>query len=111
VLAELDRAGREPPSLKELATAHGARTGDVLRFLDRAGKIVQVEPERYYSAQYLNEILADMARGMADGQPRSPSDLRVLLGSSRKFLIPLLEYCDRRGLTERAGDGRVWKGP
>jgi hypothetical protein len=36
-----------------------------------------------------------------------PSQLRDVLGFSRKYLIPFLEYCDRAGVTERRGDGRA----
>ena len=40
---------------------------------------------------------------------RNPSQLREALGLSRKYLIPLLEYCDRVGHTTRSGAGRVWR--
>ena len=40
----------------------------------------------------------------------TPSELKDVLGVSRKFLIPLLEFCDKTGVTERSGDGRVVKG-
>jgi len=37
------------------------------------------------------------------------SDIRDLLGSSRKIVIPLMEYLDRAGITLRKGDFRVIK--
>jgi hypothetical protein len=40
----------------------------------------------------------------------SPAELRDVLGVSRKYLIPFLEYCDRRQITERRADGRVLGG-
>jgi hypothetical protein len=46
---------------------------------------------------------------MPDGAERTPSELRDLLGISRKFLIPFLEYCDAAGYTMRSGAGRVWR--
>jgi selenocysteine-specific elongation SelB-like protein len=33
--------------------------------------------------------------------------LRDRFGLTRKYLIPLLEWADRRGITERRGDARV----
>ena len=36
---------------------------------------------------------------------------RDLIGSSRKYTIPLLEYFDRVGLTIRIGDMRKLKAP
>src|SRR5437773_835866 len=39
--------------------------------------------------------------------PATPAVLRDRLGLTRKYLIPLLEWADRRGVTRRAGDARV----
>jgi hypothetical protein len=47
---------------------------------------------------------------MAVGREYSPAELRELLGLSRKFLIPFLEYCDRVGYTVRGVTGRLWRG-
>jgi selenocysteine-specific elongation factor len=35
------------------------------------------------------------------------ADARELLGSSRKFVVPLLERFDREGFTRRRGDVRI----
>jgi selenocysteine-specific elongation factor len=34
-------------------------------------------------------------------------DARDVLGTSRKYVVPLLEYFDSRGLTKRDGDIRT----
>src|SRR5204862_36994 len=36
----------------------------------------------------------------------APAALRDRLGISRKFMIPLLEWADAKGITERVGDAR-----
>ncbi|MET0692120.1 MAG: SelB C-terminal domain-containing protein, partial [Candidatus Binatia bacterium] len=41
----------------------------------------------------------------------SAASFRDLIGSSRKYTIPLLEYFDRNGLTIRVGDIRRLKSP
>jgi selenocysteine-specific elongation factor len=52
--------------------------------------------------------MADALRaGMKPGQEYGPAELRAFVGVSRKYLIPLLEYFDRMGVTERRGQGRV----
>jgi hypothetical protein len=43
---------------------------------------------------------------MAAGVEYGPAELRELLGFSRKFLIPFLEFCDRSGHTMRDGAGK-----
>lgn len=110
VLARLIEAGAEPPTREELAVQFGAGTGDVLRFLERQGDVVQVESNRYYAAAPLKSIVDRLRDLMADGKELSPAEVRDGLGLSRKYLIPFLEYCDRVGYTIRRANGRVWKG-
>ncbi|MNT45038.1 Selenocysteine-specific elongation factor [compost metagenome] len=39
--------------------------------------------------------------------PFTTSEARELLGTSRKYVIPFLEYLDGQGVTRRVGDTRV----
>jgi len=103
----LHQSGREPPSVSELAATYGSEVGAILRFLERRGQIVQVEPDRYYAASALAAVVSDLRRGTETGRPYGPSELREVLGVSRKYLIPLLEYCDRQAVTVRRESGRI----
>ena len=82
--------------------------GPLLRFLERQGRIVHVEQDRFYDARELEGLVDRLRASMADHAERSPAELRDALGVSRKFLIPFLEYCDRAGYTIRNASGRVW---
>lgn len=100
-------SGREPPSVGELVRSRGARVPDVLRFLHKAGRLTQVEADRYYDSLVVEELIRKLRGQMKDGRVYSPGELREVLGFSRKYLIPFLEYCDRLGVTERRFEGRV----
>ena len=110
IMARLDAAGAEPPSIDELSGELGNDLAAVLRYLDRRGDIVQVEQGRYYASRNLKDLIDRLRVTMSGGGELGPSELRERLGLSRKFLIPLLEYCDRVGLTNRSAGGRVWHG-
>ena len=110
VLARLVSAGAEPPTSGEVETEVGAAVAGVLRYLERRGDITQVEPNRYYATSELQRLLDRVRAAMAGGVVLGPSELRDSLGLSRKFLIPILEYCDRAGYTNRYATGRVWSG-
>jgi selenocysteine-specific elongation factor len=108
-MAALAAAGAEPPTIEELSVQLGAQAEEVLslaRWHARAGSLVPVEPNRYYTSAAVEGLKARMSVGMADGREYTPADLRDLLGLTRKFLIPFLEYCDREGYTIRTGLGR-----
>jgi len=106
----LRTAGAEPPSLGELSAAHGPSVVPIVRMLEREGTVVSVESDRYYDAGALTTLVDRLRNGMLAGREYTPSELRDVIGLSRKYLIPFLEYCDRRGITERRSTGRVLHG-
>jgi len=103
-------AGAEPPSLVELSSTHGPSVVPIMRMLEREGTVVQVESDRYYDAGALAALVDRLRNGMVAGREYTPSELRDVIGLSRKYLIPFLEYCDRRDITERRSAGRVLHG-
>ncbi|NUQ11787.1 MAG: SelB C-terminal domain-containing protein [Gemmatimonadaceae bacterium] len=109
LLSELERSGAEPPAIEELGQRHGRDPVPVLRLLEREGKVIAVEPGRFYAAKAVDGLLDRLRGGMTPGREYSPSELREVLGVSRKYLIPFLEYCDRTRHTERRATGRVWR--
>jgi selenocysteine-specific elongation factor len=109
MLAVLAAAGHEPPSVTELEARFGGQAQALLRHLARSQRVVQVEDNRYYVPEAVRELLARLERAMAGKGELAPTELRESLGFSRKFLIPFLEYCDKRGYTSRQGNGRVWR--
>lgn len=98
---------REPPSVAELVSRYGSSVPALLRFLERQGRIVQVETDRYYDRSTLDAMVARLRAKLVPGQVYVPAQLRDVLGFSRKYLIPFLEFCDRNGITERRGEGRI----
>jgi len=108
LLDRLESAGGEPPSVSELrAERKGSDPVPLLRILEREQLVVPVEPDRYYAAGTLRDMVERLRSAMVPDREYGPAELRELLGSSRKYLIPFLEYCDRLRITERRADGRV----
>ena len=98
---------QEPPSVSELVLRYGSSVPALLRFMERQGRIVQVETDRYYDRSALDAMIARLREKLVPGQVYVPGQLRDVLGFSRKYLIPFLEFCDRKGVTERRGEGRI----
>ena len=95
------------PSVSELADTIGAQTGALLRLLERSGSIVSVDADRYFDRGVLERLIDDVRGQMTGGREYGPGEMRDIIGVSRKYLIPLLEYCDRAGVTERRTGGRA----
>jgi selenocysteine-specific elongation factor len=93
--------------VSELVSRYGSSVPALLRLLERQGRIVQVEADRFYDRSALDAMVARLKGTLVPGSAYVPAQLRDVLGFSRKYLIPFLEFCDRTGLTERRGDGRI----
>jgi selenocysteine-specific elongation factor len=110
LMSILVTAQSEPPTVEELSAALQCDVSALLRYMERSGIVIQVERNRYYETLALDILLARLRDALSGGAELSPSQLRVDLALSRKFLIPLLEYSDRMGYTNRGTTGRVWRG-
>ncbi|MEP7380046.1 MAG: selenocysteine-specific translation elongation factor [Gemmatimonadota bacterium] len=108
LLGRLRTAAAEPPSVAELRSEReGNDPTPLLRILERERLVVPVESDRFYSAESVRELVERLHQKMEPGKVYGPAELRQIVGSSRKFLIPFLEYCDRQRVTERRLEGRV----
>ena len=97
-----------PPSLAEAARVAGCSPEGV-RALETAGRIVRLEPDLAYAASTLRELESAAIR-LADAGPLSPAAFRDATGTSRKYVMAILEELDRRGVLRRTPAGHV-RGP
>ncbi|MBV9867682.1 MAG: selenocysteine-specific translation elongation factor [Abitibacteriaceae bacterium] len=101
-------AAWQPPTIDELvAQLDKPQTARKLCFaLIQDGSLVRVG-DFVLSAQRVREG-ADILRQhiLAQGS-LSIGEARELLGTTRKWVVPLLEFYDRNGLTKRVGESRV----
>jgi selenocysteine-specific elongation factor len=114
LLADIEQAflaaGFEPPSPRAVAGADQTmqrvyklllETGRLvrLRTYDRSAQIV-------LHADVLDGVKQAIARRFPYPEPFAAKDIRDLLHSTRKFVVPLLEHLDATGMTVRSGDLR-----
>jgi len=106
ILHEICTQSSEPPSVAELVSSFGELTPALLRYLERAGEVVRVSDDRYYSPQAVESMVGTLRSRMEPGRIYVATELREILGVSRKYLIPFLEFCDLIGVTGSRSDVR-----
>ena len=79
----------------------------LLAHLAREGTVERVDQDRYAVKQALEEFQSAIETTLRELGSATPAQFRDRLGLTRKYLIPLLEWADRRGITSRQGDTRV----
>jgi selenocysteine-specific elongation factor len=95
----------EPPSRKELTP--DALSQRALRFLIETGEVVEINTELVMSAQAVAQATEAVRAFIREHGPATVSELRQALGTSRRVVVPLLEYLDRTFVTLRQGDRRA----
>jgi len=110
VLAALETGRAQPPGPADLATSLGLRPGQVqemLRLLVDQGAAVHVGGELFLGGEAHAAIRAEVIANCERNGELSIPELRDAVGTTRKFLIPILEAFDTEGLTQRRGNTRV----
>ena len=106
-------AAAAPPSPEE-ALARAGQSGDeeheLFQVLIEARKLVRVKESLYFHAQALEAIQDKLVAMLRERKEIGPGDIKDLLGISRKYAIPLLEFFDARRVTARVGERRVLRG-
>ena len=107
LLRHLDESQWRIPTVAELEQAlPGVPIQGLLMHLVRSGGVQQVDRERFALPQTLGGFRTALEQSLAELGSATPSQLRERLGLTRKYLIPLLEWADRKGITSRQGDAR-----
>ncbi len=96
------------PTVAELEREFpGSPVRALLSHFARTGTAEPIDAERYAAKGALAEFRAALEAALAELGTATPAELRDRFGLTRKYLIPLLEWADRHGVTRRAGDARV----
>jgi selenocysteine-specific elongation factor len=101
-------AGFNVPYLRELSSSGETESvTDILQILVEEGEVVKVSSELYFHSKKIEEAEGLVNAFLSDKGEMQVTDFKDLIGVSRKFAVPLLEYFDKKGLTTRRGDKRV----
>ena len=105
------RAEAAPPSAEEALGRAGLGGGDeeheLFQVLVQAGKLVRVKESLFFHARALDTIQTKLVALLRERKEIGPADIKDLLGISRKYAIPLLEFFDQRRVTARVGERRI----
>ena len=80
---------------------------ELLAFLTDEGKVVRVSDSVVFSAAAYRQMVEKVKGHIAQRGKITVADGRDLFGTSRKYVLPLLEYLDQQHVTRRVGDERV----
>jgi selenocysteine-specific elongation factor len=101
--ARVEAARFAPPSWKELAEEIGE---EALAYLTATRRIVTVSPEIVFSASAYEEAVEKVQALLEREGEATVSRIRDELGTTRKYVLALMEHLDSLAVTVRDGDVR-----
>jgi selenocysteine-specific elongation factor len=109
VLDVLEKAGFQPPTKAELSAAlkmDEKLVEDILKLMHREGSAVRINDTLYLSSRVYERMMGLLKGFFGEKAEMTVSEFRDLLGTTRKYALPLLEYMDSNRITLRVGDVR-----
>ncbi len=102
-------AGVSVPELDELLARYPNQASvvkQVIQMLVEQGTLVNISAELYLHRDVFLRALDEMEKIQAESGVISLGDFRDRVGTSRKYALPILTYCDNKKLTRRTEDLR-----
>ena len=99
-LQALEQDPYAPPSDQPLDS-------ELLGVLVEQGKVVRVTDSVVFAASAYRDMTQRIVEHMKAQGSITVADARTMFDTSRKYVLPLLEYMDRQQITRRSGDERV----
>ncbi|MFN3480663.1 MAG: selenocysteine-specific translation elongation factor [Thermodesulfovibrionales bacterium] len=109
ILKILDEAGFQPPSKEELSAIIQIKekeTGDILRLMEKEGKVARINDSLYLTVQHYNRMLSLLREFFSKKPQMTVAEFRDILKTTRKYAIPFLEHLDSNKITLRVGEVR-----
>jgi len=105
-LDDLNAVPFSPPSLALWVQRHGL-TPAVVQYLADTGRIVRINEDTVFAKEAYDAAVERIRTHLRAHQKLTVAQARDLLQSSRRYVLPLLEWLDQQRITRRVGDDRI----
>src|SRR5713226_4428223 len=109
MVAAFQEARFQPPDPASFAGQAGGNAANLKDLFDvcvAEGLLVQIADDLYLHSDVESAMRQRITARLLSGPPMAVSEARDLLGTTRKYAVPLCEYLDKIGMTKREGDLR-----
>jgi len=105
----LDKDGFKPTLMNDLMKnfPKEKHSKDILMNLVELGELIRINDGIYFTKETYNKALEILKEAFNEKGKMPLADCRDLLDTSRKYIVPIMEYLDGKGITKRVGDERM----
>ena len=105
-IVELERQPFNPPPLSDLLHRHPLSPA-LLEYLVAEERVVRVNDDTLFARSAYDDAVGRLRSHLIEHRTLTVAAARDLLGSSRRYVLPLLEWLDAQKVTRRVGDDRI----
>jgi selenocysteine-specific elongation factor len=108
--ADAASAGLEPPTPREWAEKIGVDLDalrNVLAHLEREGSLVRTPGDLWFDRGAIDALRERIVAHLREHETLDTQTYKSLIGTTRKYAVPLMEFFDAEHLTIRAGEARI----
>lgn len=109
LIDQLKTAQLRAPTVADLVKSASKNKDSVLELLEMAvenGDLAKLNDDYFLHISVIDEVKSKLTNASGESDGLTMSEIRTLLDTSRKYAVPLCEYLDRIGFTQRDGDVR-----
>jgi selenocysteine-specific elongation factor len=109
ILTALRSEGFQMPFKSELAQKLSfaeKELNDLLKLMTKEGTLVRINDSLYMTANQYDKMISILKGFFSRKNEMTIAEFRDMLGTTRKYALPLLEYLDSNKITLRVGDIR-----
>jgi selenocysteine-specific elongation factor len=109
ILSLLDQRGFQPPLKDEIQKSlkiDQKNLSDMLGLMVKEGSLIRIHDTIYITFNLYEKMIQQLQIFYRKKSEMTVAEFRDLLGTSRKYALPFLEYLDSKKVTMRVGDVR-----
>lgn len=109
ILSEFHAGGAAPPTVDALTCRNernARRVDELVKLATARGRLLMIAPGVFLHAECYQAAISAVVGAIRARGALTVADIRTLLQSTRKFIVPLCEHFDAAGITKRSGDLR-----
>ena len=98
------------PSMTTLKSELDAQGNTILQWMVQHEDLVRIDKDFYLLSEQLEFFLQALRDWFKENPDLTVAQMREIIPTTRKYLLPMLNYAERKGLLLRDGDIRRWVG-